>query len=674
MELYTNTDDYYEPLSIRRGQTPILIDSVPPEPTSSGGLRDNNVNDHRFRIFEHTLHDPDSVPQTDSQNNRQQTFNNPRVRPTTTTLITPTDITTTSTTNHSEVATRTMDYLNGLSPDSRTKIDKYLSQKMFGKQKDRAKKVMDLEYLIKNIREMNKDEGAMTGFQSQNVALVNSGDFIYRFMEEPLTTALGFGSWLVGASATASAAETTLATGVVADSSVAIGITNPLAGALLLVGSFFYATKKSVDAFKKKDTAVDKENAGYIEDDVSLELNDFLPDEIKGLDSEMRSFLEGFFQNEEHPSTEHLFHNTELDFGLDGKVQPIVPVNNVVGNNVTNNTQNPFEIIQQINTTGNTELDFGKNPIVNVKPVVPAGFGAPKVVEGSLGYTHKPKGAPLQDLKPQAYATGYDLGLLLSQASTEYASSNLPYKEIIQQVVNSEQHLSYLVDPINAYFSISANFEIPTYETIKETYNGRSLRVEDVYVKRYRLPDGTIRDNFAILDETGAEREYTGTQGSVPTIMKGSYFLGPSSPNNNAPTYLLDMFAMLHDVGYDNAGFFDLYADLQLCSRIEQNMDRFTEFEKPYAIFTLKYFSSLGYLLANFTHKTSLNLSDPVLKTDAGIFDFLSMNNNDPDVRLAFYQGLQDGLNVGSVALSQGMDACHMLNQNAIDQLVLVES
>ena len=184
------------------------------------------------------------------------------------------------------------------------------------------------------------------------------------------------------------------------------------------------------------------------------------------------------------------------------------------------------------------------------------------------------------------------------------------------------------------------------------------------------MPDGSVKDNFAILDETGKECEYFGTQGSVPPIY--GTWCGPNSPNDKIPTpEFLDSYAMLHDCDYHNLGWFSLEGDLKFCSRIKQNLHRMSGREYATALFSLKYFETIGRMLAitktNSDYIPTAASEDVVEPND--LFSEL-LASSDPNDRIKFFKGLKDGFIQTEDIIQTSQVAS---NANVLGSLIVVD-
>ncbi len=673
-------------------------------------------------------------------------------------------------------------YLKSLDDASLAKLDKILSKKFIGTERERAENTRIFRERLKNLSSDNVDD-LMLRFYRDNLHLETFDNLMDVIAQRPLTTALAFEAWLESLLLTTGLVENVLASGtVIAASGAAESTTIAGAGvvaaveaapvtacvvAAVIVAAFAYTTYKGVKWYVSSETTYDKSLNGTLDDNVpDINFSDLIPKDIKDGYADLDGLLTGFLSYLHDPTSDvmpdlylknfsrmaqtgidtpngFIFPggNTETNFGrqeilsLNGNTetrgtnQPII--NNV--SNVSNkastiidkahtiissnpagapttkptndptpmgsdqyskksNTElnfKPYSEIQNLNKKpidSNTELNFNSNnnSIIKVNnnknknEINPAGFNDKKqTVVGTLGIPLKPSrnDAILEDLRPKAYSLGYDLGLLISQTSSYMAGSNQTYEQSLELIVKTQSHLAYLFEPVKTYLAYSEPLNISSYSEIERVYNGRSLNVSDVYVKRYTLANGTIKDNFAMLDEVGVEQEYFEGFGFIPSFAPdGDRWTGPASFNDRAATTLLSLFSFLHDTDYQH-GFFDLTGDLKLISRISQNYDRMTSREIPYAKFTERYFSSIGYLMSSMTHKARINLQSPTdeVKAEPGIFDVLMRNNSDPNVRLEFYRGLNDGIQSGSIEFSNGMNVCHSMSEDVLSNLILVD-
>ena len=139
---------------------------------------------------------------------------------------------------------------------------------------------------------------------------------------------------------------------------------------------------------------------------------------------------------------------------------------------------------------------------------------------------------------------------------------------------------------------------------INRVYNGKNIKKEGVF--RYNNGEGV---HFAIYDETQKVEYYDGRaapRGASTTQLIGLGFIppihgvwmGPKSPNNDVPIDLVDTFSMMHDIEYNNHGWFYEEGDLKYISRLSQNMDRMGFIESYFAKFGIKWFSTVGSALA----------------------------------------------------------------------------
>lgn len=167
-------------------------------------------------------------------------------------------------------------------------------------------------------------------------------------------------------------------------------------------------------------------------------------------------------------------------------------------------------------------------------------------------------------------------------------------------------------------------------EEIYKTYNGRSLNPTDVF--RLQNEKGTY---YAIYDEVKDLKVYTGRAaprglsdaqliglGYTPPLY--DTWMGPNSPNNQAPKTLVGLFSFLHDLGYHEKGWFDEYSDTLYISRLSQNIDRMGFIEAQYARFGMSWFSTIGLALA----KVKGSMKDPVNNDDPNSDDFFTYLHN----------------------------------------------
>jgi hypothetical protein len=160
-------------------------------------------------------------------------------------------------------------------------------------------------------------------------------------------------------------------------------------------------------------------------------------------------------------------------------------------------------------------------------------------------------------------------------------------------------------------------------DQVTKVYNGKNIARDKVFKDQ--------QGHFSIVDETGTTEVYTGRAaprsaskaqliglGFVPTLH--GVWVGPKSRNNDYPIDLLDTISMMHDIEYNNHGWFYELGDVKYISRLSQNLDRMTWSEAAMARFCISWFSTVGKALA----KASGSLRDPTVenKSQVSIDDF----------------------------------------------------
>lgn len=141
----------------------------------------------------------------------------------------------------------------------------------------------------------------------------------------------------------------------------------------------------------------------------------------------------------------------------------------------------------------------------------------------------------------------------------------------------------------------------PAFYEIYQTYNGFNISKDQV--KREKV--GRLKW-FTIDDEKGVPQCWSTAYNNyhvIPTI-HGNW-TGPNSKNKKKPVDLLDTFAMMHDIDYQNSKRFNRIADYKLISRIHQNLHRMEGMELTMAWITLKYFTTVGGKVRQYMNKTA---------------------------------------------------------------------
>ena len=271
---------------------------------------------------------------------------------------------------------------------------------------------------------------------------------------------------------------------------------------------------------------------------------------------------------------------------------------------------------------------------------------------------------------------GQDFGLALGQqipvmSKLLRSGSSRTKSLLLSSLMSSDgsPNEAFISKKLNNFLLSSKYIQDPdasnkSYDIIASVYDGKFKT--DAYYK-----DGFV----SLVDETGSLRQYKGSQGTFkigsavienPTTI-GAY-IGPASSNNTLPRLVgtgsnnfLDTLAFLHDISYDEEGYFSIIADQQLVSRVRQNMDKFTGSDYYLAKFVDNWFSTVSPLLSKITNQDESNkLYQNLLYSDPNdLFSFVvgPFNSYALDVNLVraqrltrnasrskFYAGLKDGL------------------------------
>lgn len=293
---------------------------------------------------------------------------------------------------------------------------------------------------------------------------------------------------------------------------------------------------------------------------------------------------------------------------------------------------------------------------------------------------------------------GVDVGNLVglaanafsSQGKIDFNNGDILDRAILNSIMKAatiQPSLSYLVKVVYGFLSQKIpDFEKslgPEYTKIASIYNGKCLAPGKVYQN--------TKGQFSIVDEVGIINTYTGTSGSVPNY---DTWVGPYGPNDKAPTTLVGVYAFLHDIGYDNLGYFNVTEDLKLLSRISQNFTRMGYQERVVAQVTMQYFSNVGIVLGALKTKyLPDNIDEVTYDTGFGgvddIYSHLIPSSSEDvseqlkagrqavskvrdETRTIFYQGLREGVEqMERVTLGQLATGPQTIGNSAILQSFL---
>ena len=268
---------------------------------------------------------------------------------------------------------------------------------------------------------------------------------------------------------------------------------------------------------------------------------------------------------------------------------------------------------------------------------------------------------------------GMDVGHLVGLSANEFARSmasnpvdltnkSILDKLILQSVQKASQRYpksSYLVATVYGFLSQElpdfADSLGPEYKRISSIYNGRCIAPNKVYINQ--------SSNLSIVDEIGTVQSYTGTKGPIPSY---DTFCGPMGPNDKPPMTLLGTYCMMHDIGYDREGYFNVEEDFKLISRISQNFTRMGYQEKVVAQVAVQWFSNVGIVLGTLkTRFLPKNIDEQVVDTgfggvndiysklvpaaqeatsDALLYGRQSETKLRDRTRTKFYQGVREGV------------------------------
>lgn len=226
-----------------------------------------------------------------------------------------------------------------------------------------------------------------------------------------------------------------------------------------------------------------------------------------------------------------------------------------------------------------------------------------------------------------AFRVGYDTGMALTSqaynvflfekdnvprdkayllAAIKSATEDIPRAYMGKKLLEYVQSTDYINDP-NKYSGVIEQF--------KAVYNG------DIDPENVWLDDNK---SLHVIDETGVERIFNysednylnlfGQKFSMPQL-HGNY-VGPGSVGGASPVDELDLYAALHDISYDDNGYFSKIGDIQLLSRIQSYLDKHpiqSEINESFydkLLFTKFYFTYIGPLasiIANNNNDDEIN-------------------------------------------------------------------
>lgn len=182
------------------------------------------------------------------------------------------------------------------------------------------------------------------------------------------------------------------------------------------------------------------------------------------------------------------------------------------------------------------------------------------------------------------FELGYSTGIMLTEEAFnlfQFDQRGIPRDKsyllaVIKTSTENKEH-AYIARQFSNYLKSSEYINDPhksagIVNQLKATYNGN-----------YQSKAWIDADfNTHIIDETGAERTFQysedaylnlfGHKFSVPQL-HGNY-VGPGSIGGELPIDEFDQIAMLHDIAYDDHGYFSHYADLQLIARLESWLEK----------------------------------------------------------------------------------------------------
>jgi len=233
------------------------------------------------------------------------------------------------------------------------------------------------------------------------------------------------------------------------------------------------------------------------------------------------------------------------------------------------------------------------------------------------------------------YDLGFDVGKLIAKTEI-HIREGYDEAQAMQKVLIEEPDLIYLYADVWKYEHNQGSTDIKDLLNRVRIYDGKGINPENVFQND--------KGQFCIVNEVNETKCYTGSiNPGFPTLH--GVWTGPNSPNNLAPISLLDTYAMLHDIGYDEEGYFDFFdSDLILISRIINNLDRMEPEEREKALVTMNYFSTIGYTLSLFRNGLPSDIDrHPSAIVTNDIFKALSGSNNVLS-RTRFYEGLREGI------------------------------
>lgn len=231
------------------------------------------------------------------------------------------------------------------------------------------------------------------------------------------------------------------------------------------------------------------------------------------------------------------------------------------------------------------------------------------------------------------WQTGYDLGRFLGLTEDELYKGR-GEDVAMRNVSRTFPELAYLLMNVTKFGKYA-----PKPDTLNKVNRYRSI-----YTGKNISPENTFIDengNVGGIDEFGNRHVYTGVRGTLPAY---DTFCGPQSPNDKRPTTIFGTICMLHDIGYDKNGYFDLESDLIFASRILNLYPKMGFQERVLALTAVHYFLTVGNSLAMFKDVLPSNVDKVPTNIPANDIskEIYGLQLN-PIERQRFYKGLRDG-------------------------------
>jgi hypothetical protein len=273
----------------------------------------------------------------------------------------------------------------------------------------------------------------------------------------------------------------------------------------------------------------------------------------------------------------------------------------------------------------------------------------------------------------KSYSTKELADLVIQNVSAIAINGNASTESLddaIETTIGTDVNKLTLMQRLSTFYrQYSADDHLKKYEDIARIYNGKGVKPSDM-TEEYDFERRLLK--FSCPDETGRIISLHQTTGFILPAIYGTYG-GPSSANankvrtgpstnpqdNDGPDYP-DLYFFYHDAAYGTEGYFHAKSDIQLVTRLTQNVDKWPTDSITLLNSIVVYFTTLATTISYLKGSLPDNVTKEVIPdmTKDDVFPILVPEALELPTeqyitkRFNFYKALEDDFKTASVTSS----------------------